>query len=280
LLRGSTFSSSMATFMQNRHGGAQALLVAALFISSRSLPLAATEVVVDNTTLRASLDTYIPGETSGPADPRTPRFIYVLAGGRMRVTDAAGASREMTLAVDSCLYGSSPLANARNIGNETVVLLDVEMKRGSVSAGTIEACLSPPPSPEEAAPAPNASNSDPHRRVILLSTPDLLVTRVELASGAKAHGDKGRGMRLIYVLRGGSIESRHSNGERAMATQGGLLWVGRGAPVAAQENGSVLLLEVEPQDRGNPTAAAKPATAVSGASRVEGEHRSPAGGPR
>jgi quercetin dioxygenase-like cupin family protein len=222
-------------------------LLALCVFSAQGGASAATEPLLENDLLRASVSTYVPGETAGMHQHRAPRFVYVISGGTLRSTEASGIVAETVYEPDTCFYASPTSHDLRNVGDSTVVLLEVEVTHGLGASQAVVPCRlqSSPELPGAALPKPPAI-----RRSMMLINPDLIVTRVAFTSGSREARTVVRPGRLIYLLSGGTLEVRRPTGERTMATPGAVLWVDPGIALSSHPNGDLALIEIEPQSPG------------------------------
>ena len=215
---------------------------------------AGTEVIIDNRSIRVILNNYVPAEASGEHEHEDPRFIFVVQPGTLESTDPSGATTDRSFEADSCLYAPPIRHSVRNIGRTEASLLEVEIKGAPGPTGGPIPCMEPDSEPDV------TSNNRPVpggkalrlRRTVLLKEPDLVVSRIELESGVRERAARGRGDRLVYVLVGGAFQSKTPNGKRVVATQGSAVWIGGAAPLEAQDNGDLVLLEVEPLTAAKP----------------------------
>ena len=230
-----------------------ALVAASLLVAAPPSALAASQVLVDNDAVRASLNTYAPGEGSGEHEHRDPRFVYVLASGTLRSTDPSGTVSERIFHEGTCLYAAPLRHSVRNEGKTTVRLLEVELKGATGPPGGMLAC----PAQGEAFAAsrpggPGASvGSAPRapRRSILLVSAELTASRVEMKSGTREPADPGRRGRFLFVLAGGHLASTAPDGARTLAGPGEALWIDGSAGLTAEPPGDLVLIEVSVRER-------------------------------
>jgi quercetin dioxygenase-like cupin family protein len=202
------------------------------------------ELLVDNDFVRASVSTFAPGELSGEHEHRYPRFVFVLSEGTLETVEESGTQRT-TLVRESCLYAAPVRHSVRNIGETTASLLEIEIKEGRGPSKKVQACsdlVSPPPDGRR-----RSRESRKVRRRVLLAGPDLVASRVEIPHGRRERGGSIRGPRLLYIVRGGPLETRQPNGSRAVATEGAALWAGEDAPmINKSDSRDLVLIEVTP----------------------------------
>jgi len=81
---------------------------------------ASCDILLDNASVRVSLNTYGPGEISGEHEHFVPRFVYVLAGGTMQSVVGTDPPESVEMAEGSCMYAAPVRHMIQNAGDTTL----------------------------------------------------------------------------------------------------------------------------------------------------------------
>lgn len=205
-----------------------------------SAALAGSDILIDNDSVRVSLNTYAPGEPSGEHEHLAPRFVYVLSDGTLQSVTESGPPQLTAMVAGTCLYAPPVRHSVDNAGDTTLGLLEVEIKGANgPSRGRAQACS--PVEPEE---KPRAGRL---QRTLLFAGPDLVVSRIVIPPGARDRAGSIRGPRLVFVLEGGPLATRTAGGGKAIATREAALWVDADAPLINQDaHAPLTVLELTP----------------------------------
>jgi len=201
---------------------------------------AAADILIDNPSVRASLITYAPGEPSGEHEHLDPRFVYVLSGGTLQSTARGGSPQLTPMVTGGCMYAAPVRHALQNAGDTTLHLLEIEIKNAPWrSDNALRTCNDVPPS--DGAPSAHVE------RTVLYAESGLIVSRIVIPPGSRDRAGSIRGPRLVFVLEGGSLASRLTNGSKAIATREAALWIDADAPLINQDTHSALtVLEITP----------------------------------
>jgi len=223
-----------------------AMLGAVLGLCLPPAARASSDILIDNSSVRVSLNTYAPGELSGEHEHFVPRFVYVLSGGTMQSVVGTDPPQSIEMTEGSCLYAAPVRHMIQNAGDTTLRLLEIEIKGATRGPRGL-------PSQSCTVPLPDEKESRPRlERKLLYAGSDLIVSRIVIPAGSRDKSGSIRGPRLIFVIDGRSLVTRLPNGSKAFATNEAALWVDEDAPLINQDSRAPLtVLELTPTSNGN-----------------------------
>jgi len=201
---------------------------------------ASGDVLLDNPSVRVSLNTYAPGELSGEHEHFVPRFVYVISDGMLQSEVGDEPPQTTNMTAGSCMYAAPVRHSLENAGATTLRLLEIEIKNATWgSRAPLQPCN--PTLPREKGPVSKLE------RTLLYAGSDLIVSRIVIPPGSRDRTGSIRGPRLIFVLDGRSMATRLPNGSKAIATYEAALWVDEDAPLINQDSHAPLtVLEITP----------------------------------
>lgn len=217
-----------------------ALVGAMLAMLVSGVARAGCEPLLDNASVRVSLNTYAPGEPSGEHEHLSPRFVYVISGGTLQSVVGEAAPQVTDMVAGTCMYAAPVRHSLQNTGDTTLRLLEVELKRASWS------------SEKSSQPCTASEPKDPPRsgrieRTLLYAGRDLVASLITIPPGSRDRAGSIRGPRLVFVFDGGSLSTRLVGGTKVIATSTAALWVDEEAPLVNQDGRSSLqVLELTP----------------------------------
>src|SRR5262245_2336342 len=229
-----------------RRGRMAAGAALALFALCRAH--AGSEVLIDNSLVRVSLNTYVPGEPSGEHEHLAPRFVYVLTDGALKSIAGSDPPDVVNMVAGSCMYAPPVRHSVQNAGDTILRMIEIELSgaRGT-SDGRIQRC----PQRVEREMRPSRVERD-----VLFAGADFVASRIVIPPGSKDKAGSIRGPRLVFVLEGRSLASRQAGGSKAIATKDAALWVDEEAPlINLDTDAPLVVLEVTPNQNNGKAAS-------------------------
>jgi len=200
---------------------------------------AGSELIIDNSLVRVSLNTYVPGEPSGEHEHFAPRFVYVLTDGTLKSVTGSDPPEVMNMVGGSCMYAPPVRHALQNTGDTTLRMVEVELigARGTTD-GRVQPC------PQRVERERRASRVE---RDVLFAGGDFVASRIVIPPGSRDKAGSIRGPRLVFVLEGRSLAARQAGGSKVIATKDAAIWVDEEAPlINLDTDAPLIVLEVTP----------------------------------